>query len=180
MLWETAEVVVAYNDRLRVRAFDDDSNWGCYKPTGRRVRLDRYPHSDGMDVFRPGGRFVAAVAYDARGEEPESLNTVVFTLTDVRSGALYRVVRTRNVDGAIGEAVVKRNGSLAYVRYVKGHVGDYRAVWTCEMATCYDKNRRAVNDRAIDMGSIAFRSLTLEGSTLTWINAGQRRSGVLR
>lgn len=177
---ETAEIVVTFNERLRVRDSDNESFWACYKPTGRRFRLDRYSHSDGMDVFPPAGRFVAAVAYEARAQEEESLDTVVFTMTDVRTRALYRIVRNRGSDGEIGEAVVKRNGSLAYVRYVRGHVGDYRAVWTCEMATCYDKNRRAVNDRAIDMGYIDFQSLKVAGSTLTWTNSGQARSALLR
>lgn len=93
--FQTSRVVVVTNSRLAVRETEDFSVFGCVKRLGRRYRVDRRPHSDEIEIFRPAGRFVATVSYGFVSEEQAETetDTVFVSMVDLSNGDLYRVAR---------------------------------------------------------------------------------------
>lgn len=171
VLFKTKTIVVVGTAR-GARPFESVAYYGCVRGRGKRIRLDRRRHENYYEAFKPAGYFVVSAAY-------HSDDRVTVTMTNVRSGAFYRIARRTSLGGRgrVLALALKANGSLAMLSDVNVDTARLEA---CEISTCYDKTLRAARRVALDQGAIPSSSFRLRGSTLSWTSGGTARSAELR
>lgn len=138
--------------------------FGCLFGTNRRFALSQDHDDEAVDEARLSGAFVAL----GQSFCPLGCGFGV-EVTDLRNG---REIRTASSPGAVADLELKGNGSAAWISYPSFYPSKLvgQTVWA-------DDN--AGHARLLDSGKISKRSLTLTGSTLTWLKDGVVRSATL-
>jgi hypothetical protein len=109
-------------------------------------------------LFRLAGPYVA---YDTQQYDCNCGSTV--TVRDLRTGGFTRSLARRY----LWDLRLEGNGSVAWIEN-PGYTGSPSEVWVADTHGL----------RQLDRGNIS-RSLTLSGSTLTWVNDGVAHSATL-
>ena len=153
--------------------------YACYRPTGRRVRLDRPEYNGGLQVYGPAGRYLVTIASQSPRYE-DGGNILTVGMFNVRTGAYYFIARHGYVawSQAVDAVVLRPSGSLAWLTNTGRQTDEYR-LDACQFPSCYSRYRRAVNARSLDRGQIPPDSVVPDGEILRWTNSGQQRSTAL-
>ena len=150
-----------------------DKLYGCLRSNGRQQLLaesydDGYVTSGSFAKVKVAGRFVAwqftAIDNSCKAACPPDYNPTMVHLS-VRD---LRKRKTVHVDGEVvkdGRLVLTTGGALAWTQ------GSSQGV----AVRAFD----ASGARTLDDGAIAPGSLRLQGSTVSWTNAGEQRSATL-
>ncbi len=177
-----ARVIENTDEAVIVRSRPRRAYYGCLKRQGRAIRIDRRSPQSVSLVYTPAGRFVVSTSYG--GRTADGRLRIWLILTDLRSGAEYRVFKSYFLDdccGSIFGVTLRDTGSIAF--YSSGRsMDDKLHIYACELATCYDSRRYGTRLRDLDQAQGGFRDFRLDGDALRWTNGddGQEKSAVLR
>jgi hypothetical protein len=148
--------------------------YGCLRSNDRRQLLtesydDNYVLSGGYDRVKIAGRFVAwqftATDISCKADCPPGYDptTVDLTVRDLRRRKSVTVVGEVASDGVLA---LTKGGALAWTERTTSEVE----------VNAFD----AAGRRTLDHGTtIAVSSLRLHGRTVSWTNAGERRTAIL-
>jgi hypothetical protein len=180
---------VAHTQRARVFTGRDGGFYGCSFDTARLVYLGDENGSAANEeyvwVLQLRGWFVAASHYLCEGtgifrpqpDQPRCHS--FFRIYDVRRAkSTVRLSFSRG--GGVGEAVLKYNGSAAWVEGIPTSFNQFGDPVT--KTTQYVLRARTTDgDVQLDsgVGQAGPRRLALKGNTLSWTSAGQRKSAEL-
>lgn len=176
-----ARVIYNTDEAVVVRSRPRRAYYGCLKRQGRAIRIgspDRV-----FDVHPIAGPYVAAQSSAGIKKFPGSTaGRFWLTLTDLRSGAEYRVFKSFIYDdgeGGINSITLRETGSIAF--QTTGGRKDKIHLYACELATCYDSRRYGTRLRDLDESQSGFINIRLDGDTLRWTgDDNQEKSAVLR
>jgi hypothetical protein len=179
VLRDRAAVVVARpGGSVRPRTLAPLAYYGCLRSAGKRHRIDYAPHEEVLDPLLLAGRYLAYLA-DGRANISDEQGYGVLALADLKTLRVYEVEPDRS--RVVRQSVQLRpTGSTAYLLAPNGLTLMPRSVVTCIMPTCFDRQGYAKTTVFLDTGAIPGNSLQLHGRTLTWTNAGQPKSAILR